>query len=83
MIHHDKALHVIYGAAAACVGAVLAVVFGWPALILAPLAALVVGVAKEVYDERTGRKTPDYLMDVLATFAGCAPVVVGLLVGAA
>ena len=80
MLDYDKALHVIYGAAAACAGAVLALVLGFPPLLVAPLVALVVGVAKEFYDKRTGRGVYDP-KDILATAVGAFPVVVGLLVG--
>ena len=80
MLSHDKALHVIYGAAAACIGAVVAHLMELPPLYVAPSAALALGVAKEFYDKRTGRGAYDP-KDILATAVGALPVVVGLLVG--
>jgi hypothetical protein len=81
-IPHDKALHVIYGAAAACIGALAAHLMELPPLDVAPAAALALGVAKEFYDKRTGRRGAYDPRDILATAVGALPVVVGLLVGA-
>ena len=82
LIPPDKALHFIYGAAAACAGCVIAHLAGLPPLYAAPLAAAAVGVGKEVYDRVTRKGTPDAL-DAVATALGAVPVVVGLLAAAA
>ena len=70
----DWAQHVVYGVAAAVVGAAVAAVFGLPAWAGAFGAALVVGVAKEAHDLITGRGQPS-VADIVATAAGSLPAV--------
>jgi hypothetical protein len=69
-IQADKANHIAYGAAIACVGAFHSVIAG-----AALCAAL--GIGKEVYDRVSRKGTPDVL-DAVATLAGGALVLAPL-----
>lgn len=70
MLPHDKANHVVYGAAAAAVGCLHSVEAG-------AIMCLVLGVGKEIYDRVSRKGVPD-AMDAVATIAGgaivCLPV---------
>lgn len=68
----DKANHAVYGALAACLGALHSVVIG------AELCA-VLAIGKEVYDRASGKGTPD-IKDAVWTVAGGAPVLLPLAV---
>jgi hypothetical protein len=70
----DWAQHVTYGVAAAVAGALLARLVGAPAWVGALVCAVVVGVAKEVFDFATGRGQAS-AGDAIATAAGALPAV--------
>lgn len=74
-IPYDKALHFIYGAILAVLGALVCVLIGLPmwqgALVLPVLA----GIGKELRDRWAEAGTPD-TWDALATVAGALPTVI-------
>ena len=72
MIPHDKANHVVYGAAAAAVGCLHSVEAG-------AILCAVLGVGKEIYDRLSRKGVPD-IMDAVATLAGGAIVCIPLWV---
>jgi hypothetical protein len=71
----DKANHVAYGAALACIG-------GFHSVLAGAALCAAFGIGKEIYDRATKRGTPDAL-DAAATLAGGALVLLPLVVGAA
>jgi uncharacterized protein YfiM (DUF2279 family) len=79
----DKANHVAYGAAIACVAVIVLSLFGMPNTAVACwalVASLLVGAAKELIDSRNPeRHTADW-MDATYTLAGallvCVPVLI-------
>ena len=70
MLSHDKANHLAYGAAAACVG-------GLHSLAAGAVLCAVVAIGKEVLDRVRKTGTPD-IKDVAATLAGGALVLAPL-----
>lgn len=68
----DKANHFIYGAIAASLGGLHSVAIGG-------LLCVLVAVAKEIYDKRSGKGDPEVL-DVVATVLGGAVVLLPLAV---
>ena len=72
IIPADKANHLAYGAALACIGAFHSVLAG-------AVACALFGIGKEIYDRVSKRGTPDVL-DAVATLIGGALVLAPLAV---
>ena len=69
----DKQIHFLWGA---CIGLALTPHWFWVVTF-----SLIIGIGKELYDELSGKGTPE-LNDALAVFAGTAVgVVIHLLIG--
>jgi len=73
-IPHDKALHAVYGSAAALVGALIGLMLAAPLWAAALALVTLIGFGKEIYDRATGRGQPS-AADAIATAAGALPAV--------
>jgi hypothetical protein len=82
VLPHDKAMHVVYGAAAA--SAVLSLLVlrlpGWAAIAGAGAALIAVAIGKELVDRRSENHTADW-KDAAATIFGGALVMVPACLG--
>ena len=77
-IPHDKALHAVYGSAAALVGALIGLMLAAPLWAAALALVTLSGFGKEIYDRATGRGNPE-LADAVVTVLGGLPVVLATL----